>query len=182
MRLVGIDPATRTGFVALDYEGNVLQELELKGAGKAEKGGISVEQLVDLENQLYRLLQPNDLICIEDTPFKTNDAITTGMIHGGLRSMIHRKKLDFDVVNPMWTKKYVDVKVERGQTDKEKKDAVKAAVLEQFRYTHKSHNIVDAYIIARIALNLHRMRQHEPMLDNHRRQIEVVEGIMQKAF
>lgn len=180
-RFVGIDPATKTGFVALDENGNVLDEFELHGAGPKEKGGISIEQLVDLENQLYKCLVQGDIVCIEDTPFGTMNAITAGMIHGGLRSMVHRKKLDFDLVNPMWTKKYVDVKVEKGQTEKQKKDAVKTAVMTQFSYTHKSHNVVDAYIIARIALNLHRMRIYEPLLDQHRLQQEVVTSIMQKA-
>jgi len=181
MRFIGIDPATKTGFVALNEDGEVVVELELKGDGKVVKGGITAEQLVSLENQFYKLLLPGDIICIEDTPFKTNDAITVGMIHGGLRSMMFRKKLDFDVVNAMWTKKYVGVKVEKGQTEKEKKDAIKAAVLQQFGYTHKSHNVVDAYIIARIALNLHRMRNYDPLIDNNRLQSEVVEEIMQKA-
>lgn len=181
MRFIGIDPATKTGFVELDESGAVLVELELKGAGKVEKGGISMEQLVDLENQLYKLLQDVDLIVIEDTPFGTMNAVTTGMIHGGLRSIIYRRKLDFDISNAMWTKKYVGVKVEKGQTEKQKKDAIGAAVKEQFGYTHKSHNVVDAYIIARIALNPHLMRNYDRQLENERHQLEVVRGIMEKA-
>lgn len=96
--------------------------------------------------------------------------------------MIHRKKLDFDLVNPMWTKKYVDVKVEKGQTEKEKKNAIKTAVEEQFGYTNKSHNIVDAYIIARISVNLHRMRNYEQLIDGNRLQKEVLEEIIKKTI
>ncbi|MGG1638279.1 hypothetical protein [Paenibacillus sp. NRS-1760] len=179
MRFVGIDPATRTGIVALNLKGEVLVEMELKGKGPA--GAMSTPQLVDLENQLYKLLLKGDLIVIEDASAGTQKGITTGMVHGGLRSMIYRRELDFDISNAMWTKKYVGVKVEKGQTEKQKKDAIGAAVLEQFGYSHKSHNVVDAYIIARIALNLYLMRNYEPLLDNERHQVEVVQGIMERA-
>ncbi len=37
-RFVGIDPATKTGFVALDIDGNVLMETELKGKGPKVPG------------------------------------------------------------------------------------------------------------------------------------------------
>ncbi|TYP68904.1 hypothetical protein [Paenibacillus methanolicus] len=181
IRFVGIDPGTNSGFVALDLQGNVLAAQELKPTGKTVKGGLSTPQLVELENQLYQHLKGNDRVCIEAVPFGTMSQVTTGMIHGGLRSMIHRKKLDFDLVNPMWTKKFVDVKVEKGQTDKQKKDAMREAVLEKFGFSHKSHNVVDAYVIARISLNLHLMRQYEPLIDQHRIQQEVVSDIMHKA-
>lgn len=39
MRFVGIDPATTTGFVALDEEGNVLVETDVRGEGKVVPGG-----------------------------------------------------------------------------------------------------------------------------------------------
>lgn len=38
MRFLGIDPATTTGFVALDEEGNVLVEEDLRGTGKTVPG------------------------------------------------------------------------------------------------------------------------------------------------
>ncbi|MEF3312566.1 hypothetical protein PV433_27120 [Paenibacillus sp. GYB004] len=187
MRFVGIDPATRTGVVALDEAGNVVLEVELKGAGKAEKGGLTIEQLVSLENQLYKLLKPGDEIAIEQAAAGTQKGITTGMIHGGLRSMIHRKGLAFNEVNPTWTKKYVGVSgwtKEEGKSrplkDKEKKEAMKAATLEHFGYTHKSDNVVDAYIIARIAWNLFRRRELRQEVDRQPYQLEVVREILEK--
>jgi crossover junction endodeoxyribonuclease RuvC len=118
----------------------------------------------------------------------TQMGISTGMIHGGLRSMIYRKNLGFNEVNPSWTKKYVKVTgwtVEDGKKrrlkDKEKKEFMAAATLEHFGYTHKSDNVVDAYIIARISLNLYRMREYMPILDTHTYQTEVITDILNKA-
>ncbi len=105
MRFLGIDPATKTGIVALDIEGNVILERELRGEGPKDPGGISDQQLVDLENQLFRLMLPGDQITLESPAPGTIKAISTGFIHGGIRTMIHRKGLRYDLVNPMWTKK-----------------------------------------------------------------------------
>lgn len=187
LRFIGIDPATRTGFVALNERGDPVVELDLKGTGRAEKGGITIEQLVSLENQLYKLLQPGDEIVIEQAAAGTQKGITTGMIHGGLRSMIHRKGLAYNEVNPLSTKKYVGVTGWTGEAgskrrlkDKEKKEAVAAAVFEHFGYTHKSDNVVDAYIIARIAWNLYKCRELLPEVDRKPYQHEVVRGILDK--
>lgn len=149
MRFVGIDPATTTGFVALDEEGNVLVETDVRGVGKVVEGGISTSMLVSLENKIYGLLKPGDIIAIEQPAMGTQKGITTGMIHGGLRSMIYRKDLEFIDVNPQRTKGYVN----RNQRvpKKEKKKHVAAGVLEHFGYEHKSDNVTDAYIIAKIA-------------------------------
>lgn len=185
MRFVGIDPATTTGFVALDEQGNVLEACSIKGEGPVQKGGITTEQLASLENQLYKLLQPEDEIVIEGPPFSTQRAFTTGMIHGGLRTMIFRKKLVFSVAAPDSVKKFVRVSgwigekgSKRRLKDAEKKTAVKDAVLEHFCWTHKSHDVVDAYIMARIAWNLYRCREFMLMVDTQPYQIEVVKDIL----
>lgn len=160
MRFVGIDPATCTGFCAIDEHGNVLVETEI---GKAVKGGLTIPQLVELEYQVTALLEPGDVIMFESPGFATQKAITTGMIHGGLRSAVHRMGFSFDEVAPATLKKFVGVTgwtVENGKkrrlVDKEKKAAVKDATLQRHRYTHKSDNVVDAYIIAQIARKAHR--------------------------
>ncbi len=57
-----------------------------------------------------------------------------------------------------------------------------AAALKYFGYSHKSDNVVDAYIIARICLNIYLMRNHKPLLDNERIQREVVQDIIEKTF
>ncbi|OMF35227.1 hypothetical protein BK133_10975 [Paenibacillus sp. FSL H8-0548] len=188
MRFVGVDPATKTGFVALNELGEVLVEVELKGAGKVEKGGISIEQLVSLQDQLYVLLQPGDEVVIEDAAPGTQRGITTGMIHGGLRSMVHRRKLKFNKLMPASVKKYVGVtgwKGEAGKKErlsgKEGKAVVLEAVFQHFGYKHKNDNIVDAYIMARIAMNLYHMRELSPPVDTYPYQIEVVSAMLAKT-
>ncbi|SFA90956.1 crossover junction endodeoxyribonuclease RuvC [Cohnella sp. OV330] len=185
-RFVGIDPATTTGLCILDIDGNPIVEADLRGKGEKEPGGLSIAQLVDLENQLIPILQPGDEIAVESAAFGTNSAVTAGMIHGGIRSIIHRKKLAFSNVNPTSTKKYVGVTGwigEKGNKrrlkDDEKKAAVKAAVLDLFGYSHKSHNVVDAYVIARIARSIYLRRELLPAVDTQPYQIEVVRDILE---
>jgi crossover junction endodeoxyribonuclease RuvC len=186
VRFLGIDPATRTGLVALDENRNVLLEKELKGKGK---GAMDARQLVSLENLLYQYLQPEDEILIEDAAGGTQKGITTGMIHGGIRTIVIRKKLAFNLVNPLSVKKYVGVTGWTGEignkrrlNNKEQKAAMKAACMEHFGYTHKSDNVIDAYIIARISLNLYLHRELKPMIDTAPYQIEVVQDILEKRM
>jgi len=183
MRFVGIDPATVTGFVALDINGNVLEERDV---GKKGKGGITIDQLVSLENDVYRLLKPGDEIVIEGTPFDTQKAITAGMIHGGIRTMIVRKGMSFNEASPNSVKKFVAHTGWTGEVGSKKrlkgeaaKRAVAADVLKHFGYSHKSHNVTDAYIIARIALNVYLYRELMPTLDNLPYQLEVVQTILE---
>ncbi len=185
MRFVGIDPATTTGFVALDTDANVLVAKDLKGKGN---GALDVNQLVSLENLIYQHIQRFDEIMLEDVAPGTQRGITTGMIHGGIRTMIHRKNLTFNTLSPNSVKKFVGVTGWKGEigkkvrlTGKEKKEAMKAACLEHFGFTHKSDNVVDAYIIARIALNVYLSRELKPMIDTKSYQIEVVESILEGA-
>ncbi|MCM3272584.1 hypothetical protein [Paenibacillus elgii] len=180
IRFVGIDPATKTGFVALDEQGNVLIATELTGKSKED-----IEKLVELENEVYRHLKNEDEIVIEGTPFDTQKAITAGMIHGGVRTMVVRKGLRFNQAAPNSVKKYVGVTgwvgepgSKRRLKDKEKKEAMKEAVQQHFDFTHKSHNVIDAYVIARIAWNLYRERELLGMIDRMPYQLEVVRDIL----
>lgn len=188
-RFVGIDPATKTGFVALDENGNVLVAVELKGVGEKGKGNeITIPQLVSLENQLFKLLQAGDEIVIEQAAPGTQKGITTGAIHGGIRSMVIRKGLVYNEINPTQTKKYVGETGWTGEAGKkrrwegsEKKKAMAAAVLYHFGYEHASDNVVDAYIMARAALNLFRIRELMSPKDTMPYQLEVIQAILDKA-
>jgi crossover junction endodeoxyribonuclease RuvC len=187
MRFVGIDPATTTGFVALDENGEVLVAKAIRGVGPAEEGGISTEQLGSLCTQLYSSLLPGDEIAKENYAPGTQKSITTGKIHGSLEVMIHFKRLSFNLVNPQWTKKYVRVSGFNGEVGSkkplkgaEKKIAMKDAVQEHFNWTNKSHDVIDAYILARIAWNIYLSREFLPMVDILPYQIEVVQSILDK--
>ncbi|CAH1058800.1 hypothetical protein [Paenibacillus pseudetheri] len=176
MRFVGIDPATKTGFVALDEDGTVLVEREIQGIGKKQPGGITTEQLVSLENQLYSLLKPGDIIAIEQPAVGTQMGVTTGMIHGGLRSMIYRKELTYDDVNPQRTKKFVDAN--RRVPTKEKKAVIAAAVKDHYGYEHSSDNVTDAYILAQIARAMEEARRTGYIKKTPLFQYEVLKAIL----
>lgn len=186
MRIVGIDPATHTGVVILDVAGTPILETVLVGKGKSAPGGITQEQRVSLENQLYRILQPGDVIMKEGIGYATERIVTTAKIHGGLESMITRKGLTFDEVAPDAVKKFVRVSNwvgEKGSKQRlkgsAKKKVMAAAALEHFGYSNPSHDVVDAYVIAKIGEAVYRVR-NGGSLDDYPRiyQREVVWSIV----
>lgn len=184
MRFVGLDPATITGFVALDQNGNVLVAKDIKAKGS---GPMEDDKLANLGHLLYHELQDGDEILFEDANPRTQKPITTGMIHGILRYMINRKGLIPNLLSPTAVKKYIAVTGWKGDSGSkvrlkgpEVKAAVKKACLEQFGFTHKSDNVIDAYVIARASWNLYLQREFKPIIDNKPNQIEVIESILQK--
>jgi crossover junction endodeoxyribonuclease RuvC len=153
MRFVGIDPSTKTGFVALDLEGNVDRAKELTGVGS-----IDPKRIVTLTDEIMAHIQPGDVICIEGVPFDTQRAAQAGWIHGSIRNALFRRGITYHEVAPNAVKKFVNVSGwigEKGSKERlkgpAKKKAVMNAVEEHFGFTHKSDNVVDAYILARIA-------------------------------
>jgi crossover junction endodeoxyribonuclease RuvC len=187
MRFVGIDPATTTGIVILDEQGDAFLAKAIRGKGKAVPGGITTEQLVSLENQIYKILEPNDEIVKEGAAPGTQKAITTGKIHGGIETIIFRKGLVPNAVAPNAVKKFVGVtgfkngagkKVRLSQ--KESKEAMKQGVLDHFGWTHDSHDVIDAYVMAQIALNLYKSREFIPLMELQPYQVEVIDSILQK--
>lgn len=154
MRFVGIDPASKTGFVALDEHGGILREKELTGLGNEDPKRMStlIDEIVDY-------VRKDDVICIEGFPFDTQKAMFAGGLHWGIRNALFKRGLTYYEAAPNSVKKYVNVSGWTGEigkkkrlTGKEKKAAVGQAVQEYFGYTHKSDNVVDAYIMARIAM------------------------------
>jgi crossover junction endodeoxyribonuclease RuvC len=153
MRFVGIDPSTKTGFVALDEGGDVVRAKELTGIGDVDP-----KRMVTLIDEVYAHLKPGDIICIEGFPFDTQRAMFAGGIHHGIRNVLYKLKLNYYEVAPNAVKKFVNVSGwigEKGSKERlkgpAKKKAVMKAVEEHFGFTHKSDNVVDAYILARIA-------------------------------
>lgn len=156
MRFVGIDPSTKTGFVALGQGGMVLKEKELKGIGAKDP-----KRMVTLIDEVISYVRPGDIICIEGFPFDTQRAMFAGGLHHGIRNELFKRGLSFYEAAPNAVKKYVGVTGWTGEVGHkkqlkgpEKKQAVMKAVEEHFAYTHPSDNVVDAYILAEIARQL----------------------------
>lgn len=157
MRFVGIDPSTKTGFVALDEYGQVLKAKELTGVGSQDP-----KRMVTLLHEINLHLQSGDNICVEGFPFDTQKAMFAGGLHHGIRNELYKRKLKYQEIAPNALKKFVNVTGWIGEegskkrlTGKEKKKAVMTAVEQHFSFKHASDNVVDAYILARIAWHLH---------------------------
>lgn len=153
MRFVGIDPSTKTGFVALDESGRVVREKELTGVGKEDP-----RRMVTLIDEIIAHVKPGDIICIEGFPYNTQRAMFAGGLHHGIRNELYKRSLQYYEVAPNAVKKFVGVTGWTGEkgnksrlTGAQKKRAVMLAVFDEFHYQHRSDNVVDAYILAMIA-------------------------------
>lgn len=174
MRFVGIDPSTKTGFVAMDRYGNVQVEKELKGIGSVDP-----KRIVTLTDEVMRHIQPGDVICIEGVPFDTQRAAQAGWIHGSIRNALFRSKFSYYEATPNQVKKFVNVTGWTGEkgnkkrlTGKDKKKAVADAVIEHYGFINKNDNIVDAYVLANIAFCLWTEKTYQPYQD------EVIDSIL----
>jgi crossover junction endodeoxyribonuclease RuvC len=152
-RFLGIDPSTKTGFVALDENGQVVRAKELTGVGKEDP-----RRMVTLINEIIAHVKPDDIVCIEGFPFDTQRAMFAGGLHHGIRNELFKRKIPYYEVAPNAVKKFVNVSGWTGEKgskvrlkDKEKKQAVMQATFEHFEFEHNSDNVVDAYILAKIA-------------------------------
>lgn len=160
MRFVGIDPSTKTGFVALDKSGQVVRAKELTGVGKEDP-----KRMITLIDEVTRHVNKNDFIVIEGFGFSSVRAIQTGGIGWGVRMALARNGLKYIEVAPNALKKFVNVTGWVGETgskrrlkNNEKKQAVMDAVNDHFGFTHGSDNVVDAYVLAQIAKSLYEKR------------------------
>jgi crossover junction endodeoxyribonuclease RuvC len=179
MRFVGIDPASKTGFVALDEHGQVLREKELTGIGDLDP-----KRMTTLIFEIVAHLKPGDIVCIEGFPYDTQKAMFAGGLHHGIRNELYKRKLSYYEAAPNAVKKFVGVTGwvgEKGSkkrlTGPQKKRVVMQAVYERFGFEHRSDNVVDAYILARIAMNLF-FAKKTGTLTGPQCQLEVIDGIL----
>lgn len=155
MRFVGIDPSTKTGFVALDEHGQVLIQKEITGIGSVDPRRMRT-MIVDIMSHI----KEDDVIAIEGFGFSSQQAVQNGGIGWGIRMVLDGRKLNYIEVAPNALKKFVNVSGWTGEkgnkkrlTGPQKKKAVMNAVYEHFEYKHKSDNVTDAYILARVAMS-----------------------------
>lgn len=176
-RFVGIDPSTKTGFVALDEHGVVVRAKELTGLGSQDP-----KRMVTLISDIIAHVQLGDIICIEGFPFSTQRAMFAGGLHHGIRNELFKRNFKYYEVAPNAVKKFVNVTGWVGEEghkvrlkDKEKKIAVMDAVKEIFGFSSSNDNIVDAYIMAEIARCLKLGAEN---ITRHKFQLEVIDTIL----
>lgn len=142
MRFVGIDPSTKTGFVALDEAGQVLRAKELTGACTKDP-----KRMATLIDEVMAHLQPDDVICIESPAMHAKGSAVGfmwGLAHG-LRMALFRRGIPYIDVTPAGVKKFASGK---GNT---KKDELAVHIYKRWDFEHPSDNVRDAYVLARIA-------------------------------
>lgn len=180
-RFVGIDPSTKSGFVALDESGQVLKAKELTGVGKEDpyRMATMIDEIMDHVHQ-------DDFIVIEGFGYASQQAVQNGGIGWGIRMALLRRGFKYYEVAPNAVKKFVDVSGwvgEKGSKQrlegKDKKKAVMAAVKEMYGFENKSDNIVDAFIMANIAWELNRHKYCTPLIPIF--QEEVIQQILNPA-
>lgn len=176
MRIVGIDPSTKTGFVALDEDGQALRAKELIGVGKKDP-----VRMITLIDEVVRHVQKDDFIIIEGFGFASQQAIQSGGIGWGIRMALARRGFKYIEVAPNALKKFVNATGWKGEPGnktrlkgKEKKLEVMSAVNDHFGFTHSSDNVVDAYVLAQIGRAIKRRKV------NHKYQKEVLQTILKR--
>ncbi|MDN4525345.1 hypothetical protein [Fictibacillus fluitans] len=143
MRDIGIDPSTKTGFVAQGLKGEVLRQKELTGVGSVDP-----KRMITLIDEIIAHIQPNDYICIEGFGFASQQAIQLGGIGWGIRMALARRGHKWIEVAPSQLKKFASGK---GNTNK---DELAVHIYKKFGFEHSSDNVRDAFVLAEIARHL----------------------------
>lgn len=179
MRFIGLDPSTKTGFVALDESGQVLRAKELTGTGS--KDPIRMITLID---EVMAHIQKDDIIVIEGFGFATQQGIQLGGIGWGIRMALTRRGHKYLEVAPNALKKFVNVTGWTGEvgnkkrlTGPQKKKEVMNSVIDHYGFINKSDNIVDAYILAQIARTMYQFNRPD-FIGCPVYQAEVVESVL----
>ncbi|MGE8080492.1 hypothetical protein [Peribacillus loiseleuriae] len=175
MRFVGIDPSTKTGFVALEEDGSVLRGKELTGVGTNE--AVKMCTLID---EVIAHILPGDIIAIEGFGYKSDQATQLGGIGWGIRMALCRRKFRWIEAAPMALKKFAGAtgnKDSEGKAIKSDKKEVARQVNLHWGYGHSSDNVIDAFVLAQIAKMANGFGQEVQDL-YPRYQIEVVQNIL----
>lgn len=179
-RIVGIDPSTHTGFVALDMAGNVIRATELTGIGDKDP-----KRMSSLIGEVMDFVRPDDKVCIEGFGFASQQAVQNGGIGWGIRVALYRRGIPYTEAAPDQLKKFLNVsrwKGEKGKkermTDKEKKAVVMAAIRERYSFFHPNHNVNDAFVLAKIMEAIHDVQEGRALESYRPEEAEVIQSIL----
>lgn len=145
MRFVGVDPSTKTGFVALDEQGNVLIAKEITGEGKEDP-----ERIASLVDNVMSHLEPADKVCIEGFSYGSRGKGVSFQYGLGymLRDRMYRAGIHYIDIPPSQVKKFATGK------GNAKKDVMAVEIYKRWGYEHSSDNVRDAFVLAQIARKL----------------------------
>ncbi|URN94511.1 MAG: hypothetical protein NAG76_22285 [Candidatus Pristimantibacillus lignocellulolyticus] len=166
MRFVGIDPSTKTGVAIIDAQGNLIDGLEITSKAK------DPVRMIEIIDKVIEQLEPNDIITIEGFAYGAQgNAVSIQYGLGwALRMRLHEHS-GYTEIAPTALKKFASGK---GNT---KKDELSVHIYKAWGFEHKSDNVRDAYVLARMALGLHQTTGQFSLGDYHKYQLEVLETV-----
>ncbi len=167
MRFVGLDPSTKTGFVALDENGQVLRAKELTGVGSKDP-----VRMITLIDDIVAHLQKDDFIVIEGFGFATQQGIQLGGIGWGIRMALARRGIKYIEASPSQVKKFCTGKGNAA------KDAMIIPLYKHWGFEHSSDNVRDAYVLAEIAMGLKTIDTKALTNEYTKYQLEVISAII----
>jgi len=149
MKILGLDPSTCTGVVKLVVEG----QLEVSAIGKtiAFNGQTGYRRLQSIADEVLRtgVLAAPDLIMIEGYAYGNRHSLVTLVEIGSIiRHTLYATRIPTWECPPTTLKKWVTGK---GTADKVRMAEV---VKDRWGYTSSSDDIVDAYALARLGLQV----------------------------
>lgn len=148
--VAGLDVSTKTGVVVFDGDGNLVRadETVLTSLAKGSGAGPRLHRAIAFGEQVFSLLSKGNvrLVAIEGyshSPFGMAVAVELGT---AARFAAFRAGVPLVEVSPATLKKYA---TGLGRGDK---SVVRLGVFKRWGFEHASDNVVDAYVLARIAL------------------------------
>lgn len=145
MRYVGIDPSTKTGFVAIDEFGNVLRAKELTGIGKEDP-----KRIATLVQEIVTHIKPGDMIGIEGFSYNSQGR-GVGFQFGlgyAIRIALYSRNFDYTEITPGQLKKFA---TGSGNTAKAE---MPTPIEKNWGYSHPSDNVLDAFVLARVMFSI----------------------------
>lgn len=142
IRFVGIDPSTKTGFVVLDENGEVLVEEEIRATATKDPA-----RMIGIARQVKAYLQPNDKVVIEGFAYGAKGKAVDFQYGLGwlIRAMLHIEKFGYSDATPSQVKKFASNK------GNAKKEDLVLPLYKKWNYEHHSDNVRDALIMAKMA-------------------------------
>lgn len=146
MRISGIDPSTKTGYVSLNKDGTVHAAKVIRF--EDQRGFRRVQSIANAVTQQILEDKP-DLILIEHYVIgRTAACIVLMEIGASIRLCLFQAGLNWMNVTPTALKKFTTGK------GNAKKPDMAVHVSRRWGFEHKSDDIVDAYALARIPLQI----------------------------
>ena len=146
VRFIGIDPSTKTGFVIMDSNGEVVVQEEIRTKITKDPA-----RMIDIVKQVKAQLQPNDKVIIEGFAYGAKGNAVDFQYGLGwlMRAMLYSEKIAYTDATPSQVKKFAS---NRGNA---KKEDLVLPLYKKWGYEHHSDNVRDAYVMSRMAYSMY---------------------------